>query len=225
MPRADDPALTAARGVAALWVFVYHVWLSVGPQRLLVPFAGTTLDLTPPAISETTPGTSATGVAITTTVRVRYSEIIDPTKFVGPAITVTGPSGALDGRIDVILGNTTVVFTPQFPLLEDATYQVQVAPATDLTGRQQAAGLTFAFSTTDRTPPAITALAPSRPTVIENTIVDVAATASVSDVAFVDFFVNDTLAFTSRTTPFTMALQASPQFCPLDKGLTPVGRE
>lgn len=47
MPRADDPALTAARGVAALWVFVYHVWLSVGPQRLLVPFAGTTLDLTP----------------------------------------------------------------------------------------------------------------------------------------------------------------------------------
>jgi peptidoglycan/LPS O-acetylase OafA/YrhL len=47
MPRADDPAFTAARGVAALWVFVYHVWLSVGPQRLLVPFAGTTLDLTP----------------------------------------------------------------------------------------------------------------------------------------------------------------------------------
>ncbi len=47
MPRADDPALTAARGVAALWVFVYHVWLSVGPQKLLVPFAGTTLDLTP----------------------------------------------------------------------------------------------------------------------------------------------------------------------------------
>ena len=47
MPRADDPALTAARGVAALWVFVYHVWLSIGPQRLLVPFAGTTLDLTP----------------------------------------------------------------------------------------------------------------------------------------------------------------------------------
>ena len=47
MPRADDPALTAARGVAALWVFVYHVWLSIGPQRLLVPLAGTTLDLTP----------------------------------------------------------------------------------------------------------------------------------------------------------------------------------
>jgi len=47
MPRADDPALTAARGFAALWVFVYHVWLSCGPQRLIVPLAGARLDLTP----------------------------------------------------------------------------------------------------------------------------------------------------------------------------------
>jgi peptidoglycan/LPS O-acetylase OafA/YrhL len=47
MPRADDPALTAARGLAAFWVFVYHVWLSIGPQRLLVPVGGATIDLTP----------------------------------------------------------------------------------------------------------------------------------------------------------------------------------
>src|SRR5512139_237422 len=47
MPRADDPALTAARGLAAFWVFVYHVWLSAGPQRLVVPLAGAALDLTP----------------------------------------------------------------------------------------------------------------------------------------------------------------------------------
>ena len=47
MPRADDPALTAARGAAAFWVFAYHVWLSCGPQRLLVPLKGATLDLTP----------------------------------------------------------------------------------------------------------------------------------------------------------------------------------
>ena len=47
MPRADDPALTAVRGLAAFWVFVYHAWLSVGPQRLLLPVGTASVDLTP----------------------------------------------------------------------------------------------------------------------------------------------------------------------------------
>jgi peptidoglycan/LPS O-acetylase OafA/YrhL len=47
MPRADDPALTAVRGLAAFWVFVYHAWLSVGPQLLVVPLPGVAIDLTP----------------------------------------------------------------------------------------------------------------------------------------------------------------------------------
>lgn len=47
MPRADDPALTAVRGLAAFWVFVYHAWLSVGPQRLLLPLGTASVDLTP----------------------------------------------------------------------------------------------------------------------------------------------------------------------------------
>ncbi|HVE48480.1 MAG TPA: acyltransferase [Casimicrobiaceae bacterium] len=45
--RIDDPALTVVRGLAALWVFVYHAWLSVGPQLLLVGFGVHKLDLTP----------------------------------------------------------------------------------------------------------------------------------------------------------------------------------
>lgn len=47
MPRADDPALTAVRGLAAFWVFVYHAWLSVGPQRLVLPLGTIPIDVTP----------------------------------------------------------------------------------------------------------------------------------------------------------------------------------
>ncbi len=47
MPRADDPALTAVRGLAAFWVFVYHAWLSVGPQLLLIPLGTMPIDVTP----------------------------------------------------------------------------------------------------------------------------------------------------------------------------------
>lgn len=35
------------RGLAALWVFVYHAWVSVVPQALRLPVGTTTLDLTP----------------------------------------------------------------------------------------------------------------------------------------------------------------------------------
>lgn len=47
LPRADDPALTAVRGLAALWVFVYHAWRSADPHRLVVHAGGAALDFTP----------------------------------------------------------------------------------------------------------------------------------------------------------------------------------
>ena len=45
--QADNPSLTAVRGIAALWVFVYHAWLTAGPQLLLVSFSVVAVDLTP----------------------------------------------------------------------------------------------------------------------------------------------------------------------------------
>ena len=47
MVRSDDPALTAVRGVAALWVFVYHAWVTAVPQLLIVNFGTLALDFTP----------------------------------------------------------------------------------------------------------------------------------------------------------------------------------
>jgi peptidoglycan/LPS O-acetylase OafA/YrhL len=45
--QADNPSLTAVRGIAALWVFVYHAWVISGPQLLLVSFSTIDVDLTP----------------------------------------------------------------------------------------------------------------------------------------------------------------------------------
>ena len=50
--RGDDPALTAVRGIAAFWVFVYHAWLTAGPQLLTLSFASLTLDLTPLQVTD-----------------------------------------------------------------------------------------------------------------------------------------------------------------------------
>jgi hypothetical protein len=172
-----------------------------------------TVDLTPPSIVETTPTTGASGVTIDTTIRVRYSEIVNPTLFNGAAVTLLGPAGAVDGRIDFAFSNTLAIFTPARPLAEDTLYTVRIARATDVTGQQQAADTEFQFATTDRTPPVVVSLVPSNNgMVIQNATVSVAATVAPSDVSVVDFFINDVFTFADRQPPFTLALQAAPQF-------------
>lgn len=43
----DVPALTGLRGVAALWVLLYHAWVAAEPRRMLLPIGSVTVDLTP----------------------------------------------------------------------------------------------------------------------------------------------------------------------------------
>lgn len=47
MSHGDNPSLTAVRGIAAFWVFVYHAWVAAGPQLLVVTIASLAIDLTP----------------------------------------------------------------------------------------------------------------------------------------------------------------------------------
>ncbi|MEO8681584.1 MAG: Ig-like domain-containing protein, partial [Vicinamibacterales bacterium] len=170
------------------------------------------VDLTPPSYLDISPVANTSGVPLYSPVRLKYSEPIDPTRTNGPPITLTGPGGVVDGRIDYLFGNTVAVFTPARPLAEDAVYQVHAAAASDLAGNAQAQALDYTFGTTDRTPPTVASLAaPS--SVIENTIARVIADVGAShDVSFVDFFINDGFAATSRTLPFALNLQAIPAF-------------
>src|SRR5262249_38322206 len=117
---------------------------------------------------------------------------------------------AVDGRIDFAFGNTAIVFTPTLPLQEDARYEVQTLPATDLSGNVQPIGLTYAFTTTDRTAPTISSLTPgNNGTVIENGVTQVVANVGTThDVAVVDFYLNDQPALAARTSPFTLSFQA-----------------
>ncbi|MEQ1870326.1 MAG: Ig-like domain-containing protein, partial [Vicinamibacterales bacterium] len=172
--------------------------------------AFTTVDVTPPSILETTPTLTATGVSVDTVVRVKFNEIIDPSKFTGAPITLSGPQGAVAGRTDYLFSNTVIVFTPNLPLVEDASYTVAVQAATDLTDHRQASGLNFGFHTTDRTPPAVTSLVISGTgSLIQGTVGHAAATVSTTDVSVVDFFINDTFAFADRTAPFAMDFQVN----------------
>ena len=174
----------------------------------------TTEDVTAPAFVSVSPAVSGHGVPIFTPVRIQFSEPIDPVRFSGPPLIVTGPGGAVAGRLDYTLGNTVLVFTPNVPLADDAAYRVVMRAASDPTGNFQAHDLDYTFTTTDRTPPQVLALTRAGgSTVVENTTATIAAeVGALHDVAVVDWYINDVFVFASRTAPFVLRFTAIPEY-------------
>ena len=173
-----------------------------------------TVDITPPMISDISPAPLTGGVSVDSVIRVSYSEPVVPGAFSGNAIELTIGQSTVDGRVDMILGNTGVVFTPDLPLAKDTGYQVTILPATDLSGNVQAEGVTYEFSTTDSTPPVVQDLILSDGgTVIQGGIGTAGAdVGSAFDVSFVDFYINGVLVFTDRQPPFEMNFEALSEF-------------
>ena len=170
----------------------------------------TTVDITAPEVRDASPVPSTGGVALGSVIRVMFCEPVNPSAFAGPAILLSSDEGAVAGRLDMILGNTGMVFTPTLPLAEDTTYRVSILPATDLSGNVQAQGLEYDFTTTDRTAPVLAAINLSEGGfVIEGgtgtATVDVG---TAYDVAFVDFYINGVLIYTDRQADFEMSFEA-----------------
>jgi hypothetical protein len=174
----------------------------------------TTVDITPPSFSDISPAPSTGGVSVESVIRVSYSEPVNPNAFSGNAIELTMDQSPVEGRVDMILGNTAVVFTPNLPLAQDTVYQVTILPATDLSGNAQAAGVTYEFSTTDSTPPVAQDLILSDGgTVIQGGVgIASADIGSAFDVSFADFYINGKLVFTDRQAPFEMNLEALAEY-------------
>ncbi len=167
-----------------------------------------TADATPPTTASLSPASGSRDVPLESVIRVAYSEAIDPSQFAGPAIAVLRNGTGVGGRVDAILNNTAMVFTPAAPLAPNATYQVTILPAADVFGNVQSTGSLYTFSTLDTEPPVIVALsAPGGTTVFEGSTIAVTAdVGAASDVAFVEFAVNGQPAQVDRAAPFALSL-------------------
>ena len=182
--------------------------------KLMADYAAsfTTVDVTPASFLDVSPVPGASGVPGASTIRIRYSEPIDPAGFTATPLALSAGGSPVAGRVDYAFGNTVVAFTPTLPLSPNAVYRVQLQPARDLAGNVQAAGLDYTFGTTDGLPPQIAALASlTGASVVENGTVRVRPDfGGAADVAVVDYYVNGQPAGSSRTAPFEFAVQASP---------------
>jgi hypothetical protein len=116
-----------------------------------------TVDITPPSIVSAVPAAGTAGAPIYTPLRITYSEAIDPREVLRSARC---PRRSLRPRrrahrLPPREHGDRVHAEPAPGRRRDL--QVQVAPARDLAGLLQPAGASYAFTTTDRTPPELRA--------------------------------------------------------------------
>ena len=171
-----------------------------------------TADSTAPSTVSVSPAPDARDVALNAVIRIGYSEVIAPGALSGPAIGLSKGGVPVAGRVDFILSNTVVVFTPAALLAADALFQVDVLPVTDLFGNTQAAGLSYSFATLDTVPPALESLtAPGGTEVLEGSTAQVTADVGAAiDVAFVEFFLNGQSVKTVSSPPFVFSFAVAP---------------
>ncbi|HIJ94565.1 MAG TPA: hypothetical protein HPP94_02280 [Desulfuromonadales bacterium] len=173
----------------------------------------TTVDITPPRIVSFGPDKSSSGAPLESVIRIMFSEPVNPAAFSGTAITVSDGTALLAGRVDMVFGNTGMVFTPTYPLKENTLYTVTLLPASDLSGNQQSAEPPYTFRSLDRTPPVISSLT-TPATVIENAVVTVTPVfGNAADIAVVDWYLNGAPAGAVRVAQsptYSFSFQALP---------------
>jgi hypothetical protein len=108
-------------------------------------------DTTPPTVMAVSPGNSATGVAVTTTVTATFSEAMDAssintTTFLLDSVGNTPVSGA------VTYSGTTATFTPSANLAYSTTYTATITTGVmDLAGNPMSADYSWTFTTGEAT--------------------------------------------------------------------------
>ncbi len=115
-----------------------------------------TRDQDPPGLLSITPPNGAVQIDPRAVLRLSFDE---PIAASGIAVTLTGPNGAVPGRIDVGVGAQVVVFTPTTLLAPNASYSAQINGVRDLAGNL-AEDLPFIsnFATLDTVGPTIAQL-------------------------------------------------------------------
>jgi len=165
----------------------------------------TTIDNVPPTIVSLSPADAELQVAADAVVRVTFSEAVDPNTLGG--ITLSSGGTPVAFRTDLIQNGTVVALTPLEPLAYNRNYQVSASGVKDTSGNAVSSTTQATFFTIDTVPPTITAVTvPANSDLIKGNTVQVTAAVADSDVAFVDFYLDDQPAGKVAKSPFTLPL-------------------
>ncbi|HPV40462.1 MAG TPA: Ig-like domain-containing protein [Spirochaetota bacterium] len=109
---------------------------------------GTAPDLTPPAVTSTTPAGGATNVAVSSVVTVVFTEDIDPATISAGSFTINDGASTIGGTVSCAA--STAVFSPSAAFSPSTTYTANLSTAiADLAGNTLMATYTWSFTTGD----------------------------------------------------------------------------
>ena len=112
-----------------------------------------------PTVSSETPASNAADVPINSTVAATFNEAVQPGTI---NFTLTGSSGsAVTGTVAYSSSNNTLTVTPYAALAYSTTYTATISAAQSSSGVPMTAPVTWSFTTTALTLPAITSEAPA----------------------------------------------------------------
>ena len=126
------------------------------------PPTKTGIDRTAPSIVSRSPADGATGVTVSTTIEVGFSEALDPGSVGNSSVTLSDGSNDISGSVALASNNSTIVFTPGADLEGETTYTVTVSgTVSDVAGNELGGSDSWSFMTVDSTAPAISARSPA----------------------------------------------------------------
>ena len=128
-------------------------------EPVSVTFTTVAADVTPPAVTDTTPADGASDVPVGRTLSVTFDEPVAPASI---AWSVSSPNGAVAGSTSYDATTRTASFDPDDALDPETLYTVTVSGARDTAGNVMSAA-TWSFTTrpADVTPPSVTATNPA----------------------------------------------------------------
>ncbi|RPJ57054.1 MAG: hypothetical protein EHM23_21755, partial [Acidobacteria bacterium] len=103
----------------------------------------------PLAIASVTPASGATGVPVSTPVRVTFTKPVRPASVTSSSFKLTTPSGnPVAGSLAMLVGNQAATFTPQANLAPGVSYRISLSTAVlDLYGNPLPAAFSSTFTT------------------------------------------------------------------------------
>src|SRR3990170_2833604 len=124
---------------------------------------GAAPDVTPPAVSATSPASNETGVAVNSAINATFSEVMDANTITTATFTLSDGTNAVTGTVNYT--GTTATFTPLSNLAYATGYTATITTGVkDSAGNAMAAYYTWSFTTgaaPDVTPPAVSATSPA----------------------------------------------------------------
>jgi hypothetical protein len=179
-------------------------------RPLIQNFASTftTVDNMPPTVTSINPANGTVQVPADSVVRIAFSESIDPNSVGGIKLTLNNLD--VPARLDLAQGNTVAILTPLSPLNNNSIYTVWVYGVKDTVGNIINGISFFSFITTDTIAPTVSSITlPPGADLIKGNTVTLTASVSDTDTALVDFFMDDRLAGTDMSAPYTVNMLLS----------------